>query len=123
MSYYENLTLPDWEFVGGSSQGRSFTLVSQNGQNFDLPGAVASLSIVSYVNPDSKPALTKQVDVEPGEDGEHCEVAIQLSPAETQQLIGRYVYQLSIKDANGNIAIPQHGKMVVTRNLDQAFLL
>ncbi len=114
-------TLPEWNFVGGETQRRSFTLMKQNGSIYDLPSSTASLSIVDFVNPGMDPIVTKQVPVEDNKDGKFCEVIFGLSPADTVDLSGKYIYQVTIKDASGNTSIPRRGYMHIIENIDKAF--
>ena len=37
-------------------------------------------------------------------------------------MCGKYIYQLSIKDANGNYSIPMYGAMHVADNIDKSFV-
>ena len=113
--------LPEWDFVGGSSQDRIFTLMRESGLEYDLPGATASLAVVEFVNPKGVPLLTKQVPVALNQSGTCCDVAFSMSPADTIQMAGKYIYQITVKDINGNTSIPQRGYMYITENIDKTF--
>lgn len=114
------LRLPDWEMVGGESQAKSFTLTQDNGVEYSLPGATAQLAVVPFVNTTSTPLLTKLVQVTASESGNYCEVEFSLSPADTISFAGKYIYQVTIKDAQGNTSAPQ-GYLYVRANIDKAF--
>ena len=105
-------TMPEWDFVGGETQKRTFTIYKPSGIAYDIPNGTASLAIVDFVNRDSYPLLEKQ----------SCKVAFSLSPSDTLSLFGKYIYQVTIKDGNGNASIPYQGIMVIARNIDRPFL-
>ena len=115
-------TLPDWDFVGGETQKRSLTLQQQSGVPYDLPGSSAHIAIVEFVNPHSAAVLTKDLAVTDDMDGNTCIVKLTLSPAETVKLAGKYIYQVTVKDANGNTSIPQKGIMHIERNIDRSWI-
>lgn len=115
-------SLPKWEFVGGASQNRSFTLLRESGIEYNLPESTASLAVVEFVNPRSTPILTKQCPVYTNADGTYCEVIFKLSPSDTVSMSGKYIYQITIKDVNGNTSIPQRGYMIVAENIDKGFV-
>ena len=115
-------TMPEWDFVGGETQKRTFTIYKPSGIAYDIPNGTASLSIVDFVNRDSYPLLEKQSSVAADANGKSCKVAFSLSPSDTLSLSGKYIYQVTIKDGNGNASIPYQGIMVIARNIDQPFL-
>ena len=115
-------TMPEWDFVGGETQKRTFTIYKPSGIAYDIPNGTASLAIVDFVNRDSDPVLSKQSSVTVDSDGKSCKVAFTLDPSDTVSLFGKYLYQVTIKDGNGNASIPYHGIMVIARNIDQLFL-
>lgn len=115
-------TMPEWNFVGGETQKRTFTIYKPSGIAYDIPNGTASLAIVDFVNRDSDPVLSKQSSVTVDSDGKSCKVAFTLDPSDTVSLFGKYLYQVTIKDGNGNASIPYHGIMVIARNIDQLFL-
>ena len=107
--------LPDWEFVGGETQKRTFTIMRENGQEYDIQSGTAQLVITDYVNR-GDPVLTKQTGLSVSADGNYCDISIALSAADTLHMAGRYIYQLTIHDGNGNTSIPRHGNMWIYRN-------
>lgn len=115
-------TMPEWNFVGGETQKRTFTIYKPSGIAYDIPNGTASLAIVDFVNRDSEPILLKQSSVTVDDNGKSCKVAFTLDSSDTVSLFGKYLYQVTIKDGNGNASIPYHGIMVIARNIDQLFL-
>ena len=114
-------SLPDWDFVGGSTQKRIFTMTNESGVTYAYPGSSASISIIEYVNRGA-PVLTKAATVGADASGKYCDVTAALTPSETLNLCGKYIYQLSIKDANGNYSIPMYGLMHIADNIDKSFV-
>ena len=114
--------MPEWNFVGGETQKRTFTIYKPSGIAYDIPNGTASLAIVDFVNRDSEPILSKQSSVTVDDNGKSCKVAFTLDPSDTVSLFGKYLYQVTIKDGNGNASIPYHGSMVISRNIDRLFL-
>lgn len=119
----EIYTLPEWDFVGGETQRRGFTLLRSTGAEYDLPSAQAELAVVDFMNPSSAACIVQQVPVQLNRDGVSCEVSFTLSPADTVDLAGKYMYQITVRDVNGNTSIPRRGKMYIIENLDKTFVL
>lgn len=118
-----NYTLPEWQLVGGETRKRTFTLYhDEGGPTYNIPGATAEVAIVDFVNPKSELKLRKEASVAVDKHGHYCEVSVDLAPADTLELQGKYIYQLTIKDVFGNIAAPK-GLMYITENIDKTFVL
>lgn len=115
-------TLPDWDFIGGETQKRTLVLYKGNGSKYDIPGASAHFAIAEFVNADSNPRVAKDLPISEDADGACCVVTILLSPTETVNLAGKYLYQITIKDASGNTSIPQKGIMHIGCNIDKSFI-
>lgn len=115
-------TLPEWEMVGGESQRRIFELYNSKGQECNLDGGSASISIIDFVNRGGDPYLTKPVELTASSTGNYSIATVTLDPSETLSFSGKYIYQLSFKDMFGNIGIPRHGILQVIKNIDTAFV-
>lgn len=116
----KQFSLPEWDFVGGETQKRTFTLRRPSGQYYDIPNGIANLAVVEFVNRDMSPVLTQETPVSIGANGKACNVAFALSPSDTKDLDGKYIYQITISDGNGNVAIPSQGIMVIAKNIHKA---
>lgn len=108
--------LPDWDFVGGSTQSRTFQFTNLDGIEYDVEDGVAYFAVQNYVN-GGAPILSKQVSVTSSKDGNYCAVAVNLSSADTVGLDGCFVYQIMVKDSKEHLAIPFHGRMHITKNI------
>ena len=84
--------LPDWDFVAGSTQSRTLTLLKPTGEAYDMQNGVAHLAIVDYVN-GGTPVYTKQAALT-ASDGKYCVVTFALPSSATKELFGRYTYQI-----------------------------
>lgn len=108
--------LPDWDFVGGSTQSRTFQFARPAGTEYNIEGGKVYYSICEYVN-DGDPVLFKDADITISENGNYCITTLSLLPEETSELNGCFRYQITVKDGSGNVAIPFHGMMHITKNI------
>lgn len=114
--------LPEWKFIGGATQRRIFTLYRLNTDTpYDIPGASAELAVVDFVNPKSETKLLKNIDVKSDSTGCYCEAVINLDSADTVNLSGKYIYQITIKDLFGNVVVLR-GIMYISENIDKTFI-
>ena len=112
-------TLPDWEFTGGETQEYEFTLRAENGGYYDIPGASAHLAIAEFVNPQ---ATVLDVTGTLGKYNNYtCRVTFKLTPEDTVDLCGKYIYQITIKTKDGAVSVPQRGRMYIIQNIDKSF--
>lgn len=114
--------LPELDFVGGESQTFLFNLLTSAGSSFDANGCDLAFAIINYANKNGVPIVTKSVTVQTGGDGVPNIATVNLLPEDTVSLYGRYVYQLSIRDAHDETEIPGQGIMNITRNIHQGFV-
>ena len=49
-------------------------------------------------------------------------LGVTLDPLDTVDLCGKYIYQITIKDINGNIEIPKQGILFITNNINKSFI-
>ncbi len=117
-------TLPTIEFVGGESQELLFHVYFYNGKKpFSMTGCTSNFSIVDFRNKVGSPILTKTMDVLENSDGSSFNVlSVELTPQETYELSGKYIYQISIRDVNGNVEIPKQGLIYITNNINKGFI-
>ena len=114
--------LPEWKFVGGETQKRTFTLHELNrDRTYDIPGAYVELAVVDFVNPKSDAKLRKSIEVKSDSNGRYCEAVVNLDPADTVNLSGKYIYQITIKDLLGNV-VALRGIMHISENINKTFI-
>lgn len=117
-------TLPTIDFVGGETQELLFHVYFyQNKRPFSMTGCTSNFSIVDFMNKKGAPILTKKMDVLENSDGSALNIlSVELEPLETYELSGKYIYQISIKDVNGNVEIPKQGLIYITNNINKSFI-
>ena len=117
-------TLPTIDFVGGETQVFLFnTYFYQNRQPFSMTGCTSNFAIVGFTNKRGSPILSKTMKVLENADGSAFNVlSVELKPSETYDLSGKYIYQITIEDVNGNVEIPRQGLMYITNNINKGFI-
>lgn len=121
-------SLPELCFVGGSSENFEFNLYydKSNPRPFDIYGGKAEFSIVNLANKNGTPIFSKSMEIAQGDthgetDTCHNVVRVSLLPEDTVDLFGKFVYQVTLADADGNID-PHQGIVVIHRNINKTFI-
>lgn len=103
-------TLPEISFVGGETQRLTFSLFSHLGTPaeypYDATGCTVNFSLIGYNNKIGVPILSKQATIRQDTMNINSLADVDLEPADTAALYGKYIYQLTIKDSDGNVGIP-----------------
>lgn len=120
-------TLPAIDFVGGSTQDFVFhCYFFANKRPHELSSCTANFSIINFVNKNGEPLVSKQMEVgaDPIVDGEINNVLrVELTPSDTVNLpAGKYIYQITIRDASGSVDIPNQGIIHIINNINKAFV-
>lgn len=117
-------TLPTICFVGGETQDLAFNVFhSSRGQEYNLNACEANISIVSLMNKTGKPVLTKPMSTKFDKTGKVKNVLyVSLSPDETISLSGKYIYEIQMRDVDGDVEIPNQGFMYITNNINKSFI-
>lgn len=121
---YSPYTLPTIDFVGGETQDLAFHVYFYQGKRpFSLSGCSCNFSIVSFRNKTGTPILTKAMKSITNDDGTADNVlTVTLLPAETVDLCGKYIYQIIIRDIDGDVEIPKQGILYITNNINKTFI-
>lgn len=121
---YSPYTLPTIDFVGGETQNLAFNVYFyKNKQPFSLTGCTCNFSIVSFTNKKGAPILTKSMEAIYNDDVTANNVlTVTLTPSDTVDLCGKYIYQIIIRDVNGDIEIPKQGILYITNNINKNFI-
>lgn len=117
--------LPEIHFIGGSSEDLQFDLYLDEAkrQPIDLQGGAAQFSLVDFSNRTGAPIVSKEMEIQKNKaQTGHNVVYVSLSPEDTVDLFGKYVYQITLRDAGGNIDIPHQGIVMIHNNIDKAFI-
>lgn len=118
-------SLPQIDFVGGSTEELVFHVFGrkENPQPFGLAGCVANFSVIDYVNKTGAPVISKGMGTRINDDGTHYNVLfVELKSADTLDLFGKYIYQITLRDIDNNADIPLQGIMYIHNNINKAFL-
>lgn len=120
----ERYTLPTISFVGGSTQKLSFHIYDQSDREpLDATTYTAEFSIINYVNKWGDPLIVKEMTLaDIGDEGTLNVLTVTLSPTDTVDLAGKYIYQISIKDQDENVDIPNQGILFITNNIHKSFI-
>ena len=117
-------SLPEIRFVGGSSENLKFNLYydENSPKPFNFFGGEANFSIVNFINKNSTPLVSKRMTINLNEAETHYNVLhVSLEPTDTVDLFGKFVYQITLKDIDGNVDIPHQGIINIHSNIDKAF--
>ena len=117
-------TLPTIDFVGGETQDLMFNVYFYiKHRPFSLSGCTANFAIVSFTNKTGSPILAKPMETTFNKDSTINNVlTVTLEPNETVGLSGKYIYQIQIKDIDGDIEIPKQGILYITNNINKGFI-
>ena len=69
------------------------------------------------------PILTKSMEAIYNDSGTSNNVlTVKLLPNETVELFGKYIYQIIIRDIDGDVEIPNHGILYIINNINKDFI-
>ena len=114
--------LPDIKFVGGESQRFVFDLVTIYDSKFDAKNCDVGFAIINYANKNGKPVVVKSMETVEDNNGFFSIITVKLDPQDTLNMHGRYIYQISIRDPEGNTEIPGQGLMDILKNIHTSFI-
>ncbi len=118
-------SLPQIDFVGGSSESFIFNLYYSGDRDtpYGLVGCDANFSIINYINKNGDPVVSKKMNIEASSDSMfYNSLTVNLDPSDTVNLCGKYIYQIIIKDIDGNVEIPQQGIIYIHNNINKNYL-
>lgn len=121
---YSPYTLPTIDFVGGETQDLAFNVYFYKDKKpFSLTGCTCNFSIVSFTNKMGVPILSKEMKgIYNDEVTADNVLTVTLTPTETVELFGKYIYQIIIRDIEGDVEIPKQGILYVTNNINKNFI-
>lgn len=112
-------TLPELTFVGGKTQELNFRLKRPDGTPYNARACTANFAICNYSNKTGTPFVSITPEFRTEESGGVINILhIDLPATDTLELFGKYIYQITIIDDNGNVEIPNQGIMNITRNIN-----
>jgi hypothetical protein len=115
-------TLPQDKFVGGQAVEYRWRLYSKAKTPFDASGCEGNFALIDYSHKFGESILSKTLTFITGDEGVVNVACVTLDSGDTVELSGKYVYQLIIKDADGNTEIPNQGFFLIYKNINEGFL-
>lgn len=114
-------TLPQVEFVGGSTQDFAFQCRQhKTNRPIDMSNGQADFSIIEYGNKFEDPLVYKTMEVRE-QDGVYSQLFVSIPPSDTVDLSGKYIYQISIRYEDGTVEIPMQGILYIVNNIHKDF--
>ncbi len=116
--------LPELDFIGGSSEDLVFHVYHEGDKTkpFGLTDGMANFSIINFINKNGTPLVSKKMSVEIDETETFYNVlTVLLEPSDTVDLFGKFVYQITIKDIDGNTDL-QQGLIYIHNNINKDFI-
>lgn len=127
MSFYTQhpYTLPSIDFVGGETQDLAFYVYMQKTKRpFNLSGCTCTFAVVGFCNKNGSAVILKPMQIEENDTNGVPHIAsVVLESDETFHLSGKYIYQISITDADGNTEIPNQGILYIAKNINQQMIV
>ena len=117
-------TLPEVVFVSGQSLTLRWRLWTVKNVPFNADGCTGNFSVVDYSDKTGDPLITKllQFFIGVDETGAKNIASVDLIPDDTLGLYGKYIYQITIKDIDGEAEIPNQGFLLISHNINESFL-
>lgn len=116
-------TLPTICFVGGETQNLRFHMYRVKTETpFNVSGCTASFAVAYYQYRLDGPILTKDMTIDETELEYGNVFAVDLEPSDTVDLSGKFIYQITVKDQDGEVEIPKQGILYVIDNIHKAFI-
>ena len=116
----EIYTLPTISFVGGATQEIRFNLKDADGEVFNATGCEASFAVSEYGKKDRLFTLTPSFLSDAS--GVLSVMIVEVPSANTRNLDGKYIYQVTLIDSQDNVGIPNKGIMNISVNIDKQFI-
>lgn len=114
-------TLPTIDFVGGETQRLAFNIYHGGSKRpCGLDGCTSNFSIVSYTNKYGDPIVKKSMTIDSSDGQTQNMLTVVLTPTESVDLYGKYIYQIIIKDTDGDTEVKQ-GIMYISNNIHKDY--
>lgn len=117
-------SLPEVVFVSGQSNTLRWRLFTVKNVPFNADGCTGNFSVVDYSDKTGDPLISKPLKFVVGDDdtGIKNVAVVDLVPSDTLGLAGKYIYQITIKDIDGEAEIPNQGFLLISHNINESFL-
>lgn len=118
-------SLPEVMFVAGQSNTLRWRLFTEQNVPFNADGCIGNFALVDYSDKyNDEPLVSKPLSFVIGDDvtGAKNVATVDLLPTDTLGLYGKYIYQITIKDIDGEVEIPNQGIFNIFHNINESFL-
>lgn len=117
-------TMPEIIFVSGQSNTLRWRLFTPAKLPFNAEGCTGNFSVVDYSDKTGDPLISKPLTFVIGDDETKVKniAVVELSPDDTLGLYGKYIYQITIRDVDGEVEIPNQGFLLISHNINESFL-
>lgn len=121
---YNPYTLPTIDFVGGETQDIVFNVYHYtNNRAFSLDGCTANFSVIAFGDKNGTPYISKEMTVLANDENSIDNIlSVSLTSADTVDLAGKFIYQITIKDVSGDVEIPKQGILFIINNINKNFV-
>lgn len=114
--------LPSLSFIGGETEELKFRLCTESGGLFNAEGCRAYFSLIQYGNRYGEAIIKKDARILTGEGGKLCYASVTITPSDTANLFGRYIYQICVINDGGIVDIPGQGICDITKNINPEYV-
>lgn len=114
-----NRSLPDYSMNAGEAKKFTIPIYNYADQQIDMTDMTARFAISDPINQDSEPFVIKDCSVMLPDDSDYAVLSVELNSTDTIDLYGQYIYQVTIKDADGRPGILK-GVLTIAANYDRA---
>lgn len=117
-------TLPQIIFIAGQSKTLRWRLLTRMKFPFNTEGCTGNFAVVDYSDKNGEPLISKSLSFVTGDDktGMKNIAVVDLLSSDTLGLNGKYIYQITIKDMDGESEIPNQGILLIPHNINESFL-
>lgn len=118
-------SLPEVMFVAGQSNTLRWRLFTEQNVPFNADDCIGNFALVDYSDKyNDEPLVSKPLSFVIGDDvtGAKNVATVDLLPTDTLGLYGKYIYQITIKDIDGEVEIPNQGIFNIFHNINESFL-
>lgn len=125
---YEPYTLPTYEIVGGTYLKLTFYAYFHTEVNpYDLSNCEVNFAIIDFMNKEGQYLDSRPMSIEDGADlgdGDHVmnRLTVDIPSSVTKNLYGKYIYQISIKEATSKVEIPSQGILLIENNINKSYI-
>lgn len=123
----EMYQLPTIEFIGGETETFIWNLWSlgpnekiNKNTPFNASGHIVTFSLIEFSNKHGTPVISKGCQLIEDENHILSKASVTLNTSETLNLTGKYIYQLTVRNGEGEAEIPGQGIFFIARNIDKS---